>query len=249
MVESDEEIPALPWFLLRGAWSRRKRLGGWLLPLELLGIAALVSAGGYLVVLYFNVWRGVTVWDPSLPLDRAIPFLPWSIYVYSSLYIYSVLPIFTTPRDDRGLVRLLYLFKGCLAVSLFSFALFLLLPCEIELVYQIREQGYGYEGVSGFLFRELHRVDRPWNAWPSLHVSLSLMIVLHVSREMGRFPSVRWILTTHWALLALSITTTKQHHVFDLLTGALLGWLGWVWLVRPGLRYAETAEVVGPPES
>ena len=248
MVERDEEVPALPWFLLRGAWARRRRWGGWLVPFELLGVGALVSGGGYMAVVHFNAWRGVTVWDPAGALDRAIPFLPWSIYIYSCLYVYFVLPLLSTPRDDRGLMRLFYLFKGCLAVSLISFALFLLMPCEIGLVHQLREQGYAYEGVSGVLFRELHEMDRPWNAWPSLHVSLSLMIVLHVSREMRRFPSVRWLLTTHWVFLALSITTTKQHHVFDLLTGALFGWIGWIWLVRPGVRYAETVERVGPPE-
>jgi len=238
--------PALPWRFLRRPWERRHSLGGWFVPLELLGVMALFGGGGYILVARVNAWRGETVLDLELALDRAIPFLDWSVFVYVTLYVYFVLPALVTPRDDHGLVRLFYLHTSLLAVTLFSFVVFLALPCEIRLLDQLPAELYE-GGLTSFAYRAVHTLDRPWNAWPSLHVSLSVMIAFYVTHERRGAKLTNALLWSHWVLLAASITTTKQHHLVDLGTGAMLGVLVWYRWLRPGLRYADTAPVVGPP--
>ena len=61
------------------------------------------------------------------------------------------------------------------------------------------------------------------NLLPSLHVGLTLVIVLTVWPHSK--PLARWLIGL-WALgLGASTLLTHQHHVLDVLAGALLGWL------------------------
>lgn len=240
--------PHLPWRILRGPWERRRRCGGWLVPGELLGLMGVIAGLGYIAVARVNALRGTTIWDPELALDRAIPFFDWSIWIYLTLYLYFLLPMIVTARDDRGLLRLFYLYKALLLVTLISFAVFLVLPCEIRLLDQL-PTGLHDRGLLGFAYQTLHGIDRPWNAWPSLHVSLSVMIVFyvtHLRRGRGVSNVLLWV---HWLLLAASITTTKQHHLVDLVTGVLFGAFAWFRWVRPGLCYVDEASQVGPPKA
>ena len=54
--------------------------------------------------------------------------------------------------------------------------------------------------------------------------------------EEGIFPSpwnfAIFILWLEWTLLAISILTTKQHYMFDLVTGVIVAHLAWLALER-----------------
>ena len=45
-----------------------------------------------------------------------------------------------------------------------------------------------------------------------------------------------------WTGLAISILTTKQHFVFDLVTGIAAGLAAWWWMLKPGLEWCESEE-------
>ena len=116
------------------------------------------------------------------------------------------------------------------------FTVFLLLPVEIKLRSQVPDVG----GFMGFILGLLHGVDAPYNAWPSLHAVLGLLVVLFVrlvQREQGVWsPAKAVIVWTAWSMLIASTMLVKQHYAFDIVTGivvALVLWGGWI---RPALN-------------
>ena len=196
-----------------------------------------LSAGGYLWVVRINHARGTTVWDPSTTLDAAIPLIPWSVVAYASFYVYGPLTALATPRSDPGRHQLLLLYQALLVVNVLCYAVFLLVPCEIHLVQQVPQSLVQSESVLGAIFRRMHEVDRPYNAWPSLHACMSLLMVLYLVRLCPKV-WLQALLWTAWSLMAASILTTKQHFLFDLVTGVILALLTWRWVLRPALARA-----------
>ena len=227
-----------PWPLWRPLLRHGERLGGWLFHLTALAFMHLVTGGGYMLLLRISEVRGVTVWDPVLPIDRAIPVLGWTIFPYASYYAYGVLTVLVTPRTTQGRQRLIVLYQGLIWMTLVVFTCFLLMPCEIHLVRDVPAELLEETGVIPAIFRWLHAMDRPWNAWPSHHACVSLVIAFYVHGSVRR-PLARLAMWVAWGLLALSILTTKQHFVFDLATGVALGWATWRLVVRPSLATAD----------
>ena len=90
----------------------------------------------------------------------------------------------------------------------------------------------------------------PYNAWPSIHVLLSILVVFFVrfvSMNNGTWTTpiavVVWI---SCALLVASTALIKQHYVFSGISGTALAvglWYGWI---RPGsqLNSALTASAL-----
>lgn len=237
----------LPARLLEAAWVRREALGGEFLRLFALLALFLVNCIGYPTVARIAEWRGVTAWDPTTALDHWIPALPWTIAIYSTLYLYLPVGIFAAPRCDAGRWELLVHVRAQTLIVAVSYAFFLLLPAEIHLAAGMRPLVEESPAWIRALFALVYLVDRPWNAWPSLHVSQSLLVVLCVQRWTsadfeGRRswlpsgaarPPALALLWACWAALALSILTTKQHFVWDGITGTLLGLAAWRFAFRP----------------
>jgi len=109
---------ARPWRLWRPLWRHGERLGGWLFHLGALAVMHLITGGGYMVISRISAARGVTVWDPWIPLDKVIPTLGWTIFPYVSYYAYGVLTVLVTPRTPLGRQRLMVLYQGLIAMTL-----------------------------------------------------------------------------------------------------------------------------------
>ncbi|MEO2242698.1 MAG: phosphatase PAP2 family protein, partial [Candidatus Poseidoniia archaeon] len=84
------------------------------------------------------------------------------------------------------------------------------------------------------LFEMVHKMDQPWNAWPSLHIAHSYFLAHAITRWVkaghGDSTGSRLFLLVLWVefvLLCISILTTKQHYIWDLGTGLLVGFIGW----------------------
>jgi len=223
------------WWFWRPLWGRRELLGGWAVHAA---TAAIFTAAGwlYLVVAELAMYRGVTVWSPSTWLDHEIPVLPWSIFVYESFYAYFVLALLVCPRNEEGQRELLVLLQGLAIVNLSTMVVFVLLPCEVVLVADARAALGSMHPLPRHLFELLYAVDRPYNSWPSLHASLSLVVVLFLNRRFASraLTGIAW---AAWGLMMVSILTTKQHYLFDLVSGVLLA--GAVWRLHLAPRLGE----------
>ena len=223
----------MPWGRFwRSTWSRRDGWGGYWFPLEIFLLGLLFIAVPYFGSNNIAAHYLDTVWDPELWLDREIPAVNWMIIPYAALYLFYPTTLAVCPRHDRGRVELILAMQGLILVTLFCTFFFLAFPAEIDLRDQLDMDSLS--GLEASLFGFIHFSDNPWNAWPSLHIVhsylLARLMTLWVNREHEGNPLAKAFLILLWveyALLCVSILTTKQHYLFDLATGLATAMLAW----------------------
>jgi protein-tyrosine phosphatase/membrane-associated phospholipid phosphatase len=150
--------------------------------------------------------------------ERGIPFLAWTIVPYWSLDALYALSLFLC-RSRTGVDRHA---KRLLTAQLVAVACFIAVPLAVS--FERPEAS----GLPGALFALLEGFDRPYNQAPSLHVALLVVLWPLYAKRLPR----QWVWLVHgwFALIGVSVLTTYQHHVFDVPTGALLGWFCiWLW--------------------
>lgn len=183
------------------------------------GLAVMLLAG--MGTLFFSSY-GLANWLASLRADvpyfhyeweRHIPFVPWTIIPYWSIdLIYGI--SFFLWRTRAGLVTHV---KRLLAAQLISVACFIAFPLRFAF------ERPPADGLPGQLFTLLGGFDKPFNQAPSLHISL--LVILWVAYAMHLSARWRWLLHGWFALIGISVLTTYQHHLIDVPTGWLVGWL------------------------
>lgn len=217
------------WFAGRMEWSRG-RYSTWLLSIYML-----IGALPYLLINRFAAWRDVSTIDVRIPLDEALPYVPALVIPYYSLYAYYPIAAWMASREplrDDGLL----FFQRMLVVTWITFSMYLLFPVEIDL----RDQAVGAEGLFGVLMDGMHQADEPWNAWPSIHVLQSLLIVLFVRwtlKNEGKWnPLLAGSIWTACGLLIISTVLIKQHFLFDAISAIVLVTVMWYRWILPGLN-------------
>ena len=174
-----------------------------------------------------------TVWDPEIGIDRDFPVVNWMILPYTLLYLFYPVTLLLCPNDDRGRAELAVGMQALIMVTAFCCTIFLVLPAEIDMRDQIDWDSLsGWEAV---LFEFIHFSDNPWNAWPSLHIVHSYLLArlmtvwaLRRAEESSVWKVFLIVLWIEWALLCISILTTKQHYLFDLVTGIAVAQFAWL---------------------
>jgi membrane-associated phospholipid phosphatase len=170
-----------------------------------------------------------------VPQELSIPLWPWTIVIYDSLYLLFVLAPFllTTKESFR---RLALTAAGTIVAA---GVCFLLLPARL---------GFPAPVVTGpfkSIFAISDRVNLDYNLVPSLHVALA-MICLQAF-WIGRSPRIRVVLAIWGAALALSTLFTHQHHLLDVIAGAGLARVMFLWLYRKRvptiLQFSEGREL------
>lgn len=216
-----------------GTWRRRGGLNGHRLTLEVFLIGVVFVAVPYFSTNNIAEAYLSTVFDPEIALDRQIPVWNWTILPYALLYAFYPATLLLAPKDDRGRIEMILTIQMMIIVTAFCCLIFLLLPAEIDMRDQI---DWGTMNAwEDALFTLIHSSDNPWNAWPSLHIVhsyiLARIMTVWIARRKPSSP-ILWnlaliILWLEWALLALSILTTKQHYLFDLIMGIIVAHLAW----------------------
>ncbi len=188
----------------------------------LLAVTMLAALSLYLAVEY---WRGGA--DPVVTQtawDKRISFQPAWVWVY--LFPYLLAPVLAMLLSWDTL--LWYLRRG-IVVVLISIAIFAIFPTRT-----VRPSTHDLgTGLTAQLYQNMARIDGPAaNAAPSLHVSLTALLAWALLREFRRRWMVILIVLGTVAVWA-STLFTWQHHLIDVLTGALLGTLAaWPWVDR-----------------
>ncbi len=206
--------------------------------------AALIGALFFLFYGSVNAFTASRGPLPSLylPWETEIPFVAWAIVPYMSLDLLFA-GAFLLCRDRRTLN---VLSARILFALLFSTACFVLIPLQFGFARPATD------GLPGLLFAVLS-LDLPYNQFPSLHISLGLIVwQTYRSRLNGH---ARRLAGLWFALIAASTLLTYQHHTVDLAGGALVGLLALHFFpegdtvrtavtrvhLRMGLRYAALA--------
>lgn len=146
----------------------------------------------------------------KLPIDSWIPFLP----VFSIFYVLYIPFLFVTLVSfiffSKNFNHAGFSFLFCLITSFFFYVFFQTYIARKNIV----ETDFFSKTVA-FIYAN----DRPYNCFPSLHVSLSLLSFLHWSKS---FPKVKVIMGIFTILIILSTVFIKQHYTPDIIGGIIL---------------------------
>jgi membrane-associated phospholipid phosphatase len=159
-----------------------------------------------------------------LPLswvDQAAPFLPNTVFIYTSEYVFFI-TVYLTCRDMVNLNKYLYSF---LALQTISVIIFWVWPTTYP-----RERfplPADLNAVTYYIFSALRVADTPANCCPSLHVSsVFLSSFIFLDEQKRKFP----FFFIWGALIAASTLTTKQHYLVDVVTGFFMAvFVYWVF--------------------
>jgi membrane-associated phospholipid phosphatase len=180
--------------------------------LQALGLGALMftALGGYLIVLK---WRGPAGYDHITwtSWDEYVPFRPGWVWAYLIPYIVGPALVGLLRRDTFA-----WFVPRALAVTGLSLLVFIVYPTQTAARPPLTLE----PGPTRELYRWMVEVDEPpANAAPSLHVSLTCLLAMVLIRDFPRW----WPLTILGTLVVWAATLfTRQHHLIDVVSGALL---------------------------
>lgn len=150
---------------------------------------------------------------PLTALDYAIPFALWTVWPYFALVLLAFLPvgIGDTPLFWRTLIA----FSVALTLNI---AVWILFPT----VYDRPPMPDGND-LTTFAYRWLCSIDTPANCLPSGHITSPAIGCWAIAKV---YPRYRYLIWAVFALLSVTILTTKQHYIYDLPAGLLTAWIG-----------------------
>lgn len=167
-------------------------------------------------------------------IDRLVPFLPGSVWIYMSENV-LYLAIYFIAKKRENLNRYLYALFATYIVANFIFYQWpVAFPREqFPLPTDINPWTYG-------LFAWLRTVDTPQNCLPSLHVASTYLTCFLFLEEQRKYflPFFLW-----GTAIAISTMTTKQHYFVDVVAGAglsiLIHWIFFRVLPAHATRFYE----------
>lgn len=153
---------------------------------------------------------------PLSALDRMVPVVPWTVWVYHSqfAFLFTCFLLMKSPGTVRRTL------KAMSIASCVAFTIFMIYPTTYP---RPAELIGGISGIHGAGFRLLYGMDSPANCFPSLHVALAAIAALGVAEDrptMGR-GAVLWA-----SFIMASTLTTKQHYAIDIPAGLVIAVLG-----------------------
>ncbi len=173
---------------------------------------AAINTVGYLVANEYPLFARSDL--PLTAIDRALPFLVWTVWPYAMLLLADVVLPFLV--RDRALFNRMLLAYG-IAIGT-NFLVWSLFPTAIA-----RPDLPSGESLSEAAYRLLVAIDGAGNCFPSGHITIPSVGIWALSCEWRRHRVALWLVL---ALFSLSILTTKQHYVADLLGGFATAILG-----------------------
>lgn len=168
------------------------------------------------------------IYLPMNWVDRNVPFIPHSVWIYMSEYFYFVF-IYLLLKKNNHINKYLYSF---LSLQLFACLIFFFFPTTYP-----RENFPIPEGTAPWLaaaWEWLRKQDAPTNCFPSLHVA-SVYISAFVFWDEGQKQKF-WIFMVWSTLIAATTLTTKQHYLADVIFGISLACF-FFWLFHRKINY------------
>jgi len=182
-----------------------------------------------ILILYFGTLHSSSfdaILIPDTAVDRAIPFIPAFVVPYFTYYVLLLVPLFVIHDSqelrDAAFGYGLIVFTSCIA--------FFFWPTAIS------------TSFTDPLIRGLLAIDRPRNACPSLHASLSLFCALCTQRNIqSRIAQYGiWI----WTVLVIGSTLlTKRYAVVDIVAGVIFGWIVYRVIFGPSSQEGTDGQV------
>jgi membrane-associated phospholipid phosphatase len=178
--------------------------------------------------IFFSIYGGTSLLarlrhirpDFHFAWELRLPFLPWLSVVYLSVPLLLLL----TPFILRTWRSFTPFFLALTAETLVAGVVYLSLP--MVQAYPPRVAS----GIGGAIFHFADRLNLQYNEFPSLHIAFAVTAAIVFGRRCGPLGRVLFGL---WTVgVAVSTLFLHEHHTLDLASGALLGFLGVVFVWR-----------------
>jgi len=163
--------------------------------------------GGYLTINWLS-HNHLSPTDVSIAADHVIPFVPAFIFGYILAYI-APLMLFATIRYSEDWYRMLVSFFFATTVA---YLFFLILPVKMEFRPDLSEETGFFAAVT----RLIYSIDRPYNCFPSLHLTYPTMAMLVTWRNCKL---MRWVFAATTVVVGASVLLIKQHYIVDVVAG------------------------------
>lgn len=182
---------------------------------------AMLSWGGTCVVFCLSVYfitneiaSHLSVhYNMYIEAERSIPLVPWMIYIYASFHLLLALNLFLI--KDPKVIKAFAI--SLMSSSLIAAIIFLVFPGELG--FSRIENIAGYEPM----FNLLHQIDHPFNLYPSLHITFSVLTAFAIA-DQTKSKIFHGILLIWILLICCSVVLVHQHHIFDVITGLFLAY-------------------------
>lgn len=158
---------------------------------------------------YFKVWN-----IPQTAYDQVMSFSPYWIWIYLAAYLLPVFMYFYLVRLKLHLHFLQLFF----ILTLITNAIFFLFPTTIDRPPVPME---GVDSLTRLAFEILFSADKPFNCFPSTHVSTALIAALSVRQH----PKLYVVFSILALLISYSAMAIGQHYLYDALGGAFVSLL------------------------
>jgi membrane-associated phospholipid phosphatase len=188
-----------------------------------LAAAYVVFTATYLPINLFSVGREARTL--FLPGEERVPFLPIWEYFYVLSYFVGAL-LYVTVRDWTTLARLLRATGAALFVA---YTTYLVFPVYFDRPHLEADSLHSW-------LLSIEYLDKPYNNFPSLHVTLSWLAVF--ASQVSRSTRIALVLIA----VAISVSTVfvKQHYIVDVVYGFALASLTW-WLAASRVKATASA--------
>ena len=173
-------------------------------------------------MVFYTLINALSVGREALDLrigpDARIPIWPIFIPIYLSAYIMPFSAYFAV-KDMRLFRRTIV---ACFSIQWISFITYLLFPAMIH------RPELPPDSIWTDVFHWFHKIDPPYNSFPSLHVSQPILAAI-VSTFANR--KYWWLIV--WAgLIAVSTLFTGQHVILDVIAGLILALIAVIFVIR-----------------
>jgi len=152
--------------------------------------------------------------DLTLPLDRKIPFIAASVWVYLWLLPAVLLPVFLV-KCPRLFRRIALAYATAIAISVCVFVVFPVSATGLRIDPKSLNQG----SASEWAVFVVYSLDSPYNLFPSLHVSLAAVAALSTWKAAKRYGLLVFVAVP---LVSASVCTIKQHFLLDVAGGLVV---------------------------
>ena len=153
-------------------------------------------------------------YDLTLPIDRAVPVIPWFVAVYLGCYLFWIVNYIMIVR--QGEEHCFRFVTADMMSRIVCAVIFIVLPTT-----NVRPVLTG-DGLWITLLQMIYEVDQPTRLLPSFHCLVSWFCFVGI-RGQKNIPKAYQIFSCLFAVLVcISTQVTKQHYIADAVSGIVV---------------------------